>query len=104
QENKNPVSERLSQLELADAPSPASPAPSAEQAIPRLASSKTVQGLEKSDPRKKLRERIVQAGLYKPNALPVFIAARLICCLVPVAIGFSLSGLGILTPSKALTF
>src|SRR5690349_17870076 len=74
QGSKDPVAERLSQL---DATVPAIPvgrieAP-VEKAIPRLAKSQTVQSLkEDEEPRDRLQGKMIQAGLYKPSAVRTF--------------------------------
>lgn len=52
--------------------------------------------------RKKLGERLVQAGLYHRNAVIVFVAAKAICFGVAILLGFAASSAGLMTTQQGL--
>jgi tight adherence protein C len=81
--------------------------PSAEalkRMIPRLGNSQTVQTLEKHDPRLQLRERILQAGLYKPRAMNLFVTLRIVLCAIPFVAGLAAGSLGLIGRTEGLLF
>ncbi len=65
--------------------------------VPKMAAfSAAGQQLREQEKKDKLRERMVQAGLYRKSALPFFVAARIILFFVPLAIGLAAGWLGVL--------
>ena len=104
QGGKDPAAKRLLQLKKTEPSVRVNRSNPATATSPRLAASQTVRDLEQNQSRQKLRARIVQAGLYKPNALNVFLAMRLILCLAPIGIGLLLSSSGVVTGTQGLAF
>lgn len=52
--------------------------------------------------RKALATRLIHAGLYSRQAMPIFFGAKLLLTLLPLGIGLVASGLGLLTTLEAL--
>jgi len=56
-----------------------------------------------SDERSRLATRLIHAGYYSPNAVPIYLATRLAISLLPAFIGSILFFSGFLTTKRALT-
>jgi tight adherence protein C len=54
------------------------------------------QRLQSEERKDQMRERMIQAGLYRPNAGAVFLAARLLLLVCMIGLGFLVSQLGFL--------
>jgi tight adherence protein C len=102
---KDQVAERLTHLwdENRDS-SPASAEPPAPRAVPRLGASQSMRDAGQNDSRAHLRERIVQAGLYKPYALGLFTTLRVVLCVVPIGIGLFMHQAGMVPLAPALLY
>jgi tight adherence protein C len=58
--------------------------------------------VRREETKRSLKERLKQAGLYRPRALPVFVASRVLLALAPAAIGYLASRAGHLSMPMGL--
>ena len=103
--NEDRIADRLAHL---SAQAPARPIRSTKPAvagtIPRLGQSRTAREIDENEERNTLRGRIVQAGLYKPQAMAVFSPIRIFLCFAPVLAGFVASSMGMVSRNPGLVF
>jgi len=103
--NEDRIAGRLAHL---SAKAPAQPnrstRPAVAGTIPRLGQSRTVREVDENEQRNTLRGRIVQAGLYKPQAMAVFSTIRIVLCVAPVVAGIMASSMGMVSRNQGLVF
>lgn len=58
----------------------------------------------KEDEQRRLRDRLVQAGLYKENSTAFYVVAKLLLATIPIAMGVIASTAGLITLNQALFF
>jgi tight adherence protein C len=104
--NEDRIAGRLADL---SANSPAatpnrSTRPAVAGMIPRLGQSRTAREVDEKEERNTLRGRIVQAGLYKPQAMAIFTTIRIAFCVSPVVMGIMASSVGLVSRNQGLIF
>jgi tight adherence protein C len=107
--SKSPVERRVAELSLDRAglgPSSASPA-GARRGGPMVKIENPIEGwtartIRKQEKKHDLRERMVQAGLYTPYAVRIFLCLRLVLLLGPAALGFLAGRMGYLQPANGV--
>jgi tight adherence protein C len=98
---KDPVAERLA--ELSGGGNATFPAASRVATFPTASHRAADRSAAEADEnRDRLKERIVHAGLYKPHALAVFIAARVLLFFVPVALGIAAGSTGMMPRTQGI--
>src|SRR4051812_47430146 len=81
------------------APDALSMADFARSALPRMGSA-----LVPTDEgeRSLLKSRLIQAGFYGRQAMPIFLGVKLLCMVAPALVGFAVSTVGLLPMQKAV--
>lgn len=69
-----------------------------------LADSTVARHMRKMEKREKLRNRVIQAGLYRPTATAVFVAIRIFLLAAPMGLGLLAANAGLLPRNQALLY
>lgn len=109
---KSPVERRVAELSLERSGlAPSAYAPQTPTSLRRagliVKAENPIEGwtsrtIRKQERKHDLRERMVQAGLYTPHAVRVFLILRLILLLAPAALGFLAGRMGYIEPMRGV--
>lgn len=103
--NENRIAGRLADLTAQPSAGPKRASrPAVAGTIPRLGQSRTARELDENEQRNTLRGRIVQAGLYKPQAMAIFSTIRIVLCVAPVVAGMMASSTGMVSRNQGLLY
>jgi tight adherence protein C len=97
---KTRIDERVADLSI-DVGIPGSATPIAAGDAPISVVEPLTAAQAKSEP---LKQRIVRAGLYKPNAVAAFAGVRLVLAAIPIALALLASSSGLLPRNNAIMF